>query len=130
MMEKTKLIRWIKENRKVLIATGISIGLIIAIVLGIKNADALKAVWASLRNTTAKAAMDTGKHSAHMITNQARITVARNNPVGPFDVSAHLRNLHEGCHASAEKIATALENGFSLKEGQTWVEAYTKGIAA
>ena len=38
--------------------------------------------------------------------------------------SKHIRNLPEGHNASAEKIATAEEHGFSLGEGQTWVDDY------
>ena len=38
--------------------------------------------------------------------------------------SKHIRNLPEGYKASAEKIASAEENGFNLKEGQTWVDEY------
>ncbi len=130
MEEKSKLICWIKQHRKALIGAGISIGLIIAVVLGIKNADAIKALWASLRKTTAKTVMTTAKSTAPVITEQAAATVTRNSCTVPFDVSAHLRNLHSGCHASAEKIATALDHGFVLNEGQTWVDAFTKGLAA
>ena len=45
----------------------------------------------------------------------------------PHAVSPHIRNLHEGYHASEDKILSAAENGFSLKEGQTWVRPYTTG---
>lgn len=48
----------------------------------------------------------------------------------PYDVSEHIRNLHEGWKASAEKIATAAEHGYDLKLGQTWVEAHIKGMIA
>ena len=130
MKEKSKLIRWIKKNRKALIAAGISLGLIIAIVLGIKNANAIKAFWASLQNIPMKSDITTTRPTTPVITEQTVAAVTRNSCSVPFDVSAHLRTLPEGCHASAEKIATALDNGFILQEGQTWVEAFTKGIAA
>ena len=45
----------------------------------------------------------------------------------PFDVRSHLRNLPEGMNASMEKVRTALEHGYELQPGQTWVESYTKG---
>nr|WP_039695272.1 hypothetical protein [Streptococcus gallolyticus] len=38
--------------------------------------------------------------------------------------SKHIRDLPPGQKASPEKIRTAEENGFSLKEGQTWVKEY------
>ena len=130
MKEKSKLILWIKKNRKTLIAAGISIGLIIAIVLGLKNADALKAFWASLRNATTKPAVTAARSSAPVITEQTAAAVTRSSYTVPFDVSSHLRTLPKGWHASADKVATALDNGFVLKDGQTWVEAFTKGNAA
>ena len=130
MKEKGKLIRWIRKNRKALVAAGISIALIIGIVLGIKNADELKAFWTSLRNTPATPAMTAAKPAAPVITEQSTAAVTRSICTVPFDVSAHLRTLPEGWHASADKVATALDNGFVLKEGQTWVETFTKGNAA
>lgn len=74
--------------------------------------------------------MTAPKPAAPVIAEQTAAAVTRNSCSVPFDVSAHLRTLPEGCHASAEKVATALENGFVLQEGQTWVEAFTKGKAA
>ena len=130
MKEKSKLIRWIKKNRKVLTAAGISIGLIIGIALGLKNADELKALWTSLQNTPATPVKTATKPSTPVITEQTAAAVTRNSCAVPFDVSAHLRTLPEGWHASADKVATALDNGFVLKEGQTWVETFTKGNAA
>lgn len=43
---------------------------------------------------------------------------------GSHHASKHIRNLPKGHNASAEKIATAEEHGFSLGEGQTWVDDY------
>ena len=129
MKEKSKLIRWIKRNKKALIAAGISIGLIVAVILGIKNADALKALWATLKDITAKPP-NAVRPPAPVFTNRTVSAVTRSSGTVPFDVSAHLRNLPEGWHASADKVATALDNGFVLKEGQTWVEAFIKGNAA
>lgn len=130
MKEENELVRWVKKNKKALIGAGVSLGLIVAFVLAIKNADALKALWASLRNTIAKPAMTAARSSAPVITEQTAAVVTRNSCTVPFDVSAHLRTLAEGRHASAVKVATALDNGFVLKEGQTWVVAFSKGKAA
>lgn len=41
-------------------------------------------------------------------------------------VSEHTRNLPDGWHASAKKIAEAAELGIPLKEGQTIVDAYER----
>ena len=48
----------------------------------------------------------------------------------PFDVSFHIRNLHEGWKASPEKLAKAAAYGIELLPGQTLVEGYTKGKVA
>ena len=58
------------------------------------------------------------------------VTITRRASLVPFEVDPHIRDLHPGWHASAEKIATAAAHGFDLKDGQTWVEAYIKGGAA
>ena len=44
--------------------------------------------------------------------------------VKPHHASKHIRNLPKGHKASPEKVATAKENGFDLKENQTWVEEH------
>lgn len=47
----------------------------------------------------------------------------------PFDVSGHIRNLANGHHASAEKIAEAAALGITLGENQTLVDPYMKNAA-
>ena len=47
----------------------------------------------------------------------------------PFPVSGGVRNLHDGWHASEEKILEARELGIELGEGQTLVKDYWKNIA-
>ena len=134
MKEQKKLIRWIREHKKALIIAGISIGTLIAIVLGIKNREAIKALWASLRKATEKPAIHAVKvpplEPVSPVIEDMVAVVAQHNETISFDVAKHIRNLPEGWHASADKIATALENGFELAEGQTWVNDYMKGVAA
>lgn len=43
------------------------------------------------------------------------------------DVSEHVRNLPPGWNASLEKTETAVDHGYTLGPGQTWVESYTTG---
>lgn len=134
MKEQRKMIRWIREHKKALIIAGISIGTLIAIVLGIKNREAIKALWASLRKVAEKPAVHAMKappvEAAHPAVEDVVTVVAQHRETIPFDVAKHIRNLPDGWHASADKIATALENGFELAEGQTWVSDYMKGVAA
>ena len=134
MKEQRKLIRWIREHKKALIIAGISIGTLIAIALGIKNRETIKALWASLRKVAEKPAVHAAKvpplEPVGPAVEEAVTIVVRHGETIPFDVAKHIRNLPEGWHASADKIATALENGFELAEGQTWVADYMKGVAA
>lgn len=48
----------------------------------------------------------------------------------PFEVSQHIRNLHEGWEASPTKVAEAAAMGIRLLPGQTLVNAYKKGLLA
>lgn len=134
MTERRKLIQWIREHKKALIIAGISIATLIAIVLGIKNREAIKGLWASLRKVAEKPAAHAVKvtplEPASPAVEDKVTVVARHRETIPFDVSKHIRNLPDGWHASADKIATAQENGFELAEGQTWVTDYAKGMAA
>ena len=45
-----------------------------------------------------------------------------------FEVRQHIRNLPTGQCASAGKVASALEKGYALQPGQTWVNSYMKGL--
>ena len=47
--DKKRLLAWIKAHKKQLIIAGISIPTVIMIVLGLKNKDAIKELWARLR---------------------------------------------------------------------------------
>ena len=133
MKEQRKLINWIKEHKKELIIAGISIGAIIAIALVIKNQEAIKTLWASLRKVAEKPIAHTitspSPETAKPVEKVVTLAVEHGNPI-PHTVDKHIRNLPEGWHASAEKLATALENGFELAEGQTWVADYATGVAA
>ena len=56
MKEQSQIIQWIKAHKKQLILAGIGIAAMIALVLGIKNKDTLKALWASLKGVVEPAA--------------------------------------------------------------------------
>ena len=53
MTEKQKVLQWIKDHKKQLIAAGIGIAAIIAIIIGIKNKAMLQSAWESLKATIA-----------------------------------------------------------------------------
>lgn len=133
MKEQNQMIQWIKAHKKQLILAGIGIAALIALVLGIKNKDTLKALWASLKGVVEPAAETVSDAVASTVAELPAETPAlllSNDPCVPQEVRRHIRNLHEGWHASPEKLAAAREMGIILQEGQTWVDNYMKGVCA
>lgn len=131
MEERKSLTQWVKEHEKELIIAGVSIAVISAVIIGIKNHKALEKVWESLRNLVEKTS-DTVP-VANTISFAEVTPVKDIEEIGivanriPHSVVEHLRNLPEGWRASEEKIATAAEHGYDLLPGQTWVETYRTG---
>ncbi|MDE7477201.1 MAG: hypothetical protein K2M91_04495 [Lachnospiraceae bacterium] len=134
--EKNRLVSWVKEHKKELIITGIGIGTLITIILGIKNRDSLVKTWDTL-----KAAVDTEYRSGQKIVcNHCDIVPVHDTDILPkgeatekakiirdsFEVDSHIRNLHPGWNASAKKLAEAETLGIVLLPGQTLVDKYTK----
>lgn len=133
MKEQNQIIQWIKAHKKQLILAGIGIAAVIALVLGIKNKDMLKALWASLKGAvepTAERISDAVTTTITEIPTETPALLLSNDPCVPQEVRRHIRNLHEGWHASPEKLAAAREMGIILQEGQTWVDNYMKGVCA
>lgn len=133
MKEQNQMIQWIKAHKKQLILAGIGIAALIALVLGIKNKDTLKAFWASLKGVVEPAAetvSDAVATTVAEIPTETPALLLSNDPRVAQEVRRHIRNLHEGWHASPEKLAAAREMGIFLQEGQTWVDNYMKGVCA
>lgn len=133
MKEQNQIIQWIKAHKKQLILAGIGIAAVIALVLGIKNKDTLKALWASLKGAvepTAEKISDAVTTTVTEIPTETPALLLSNDPRVAQEVRRHIRNLHEGWHASPEKLAAAREMGILLQEGQTWVDNYMKGVCA
>lgn len=134
MNEKKGIITWIKAHKKQLILAGIGITALIALVLGIKNKETLKALWASLKAMLAPTPQKVTETVNVVLLEKPVSTTVRmisDDPAIPTEVRRHIRNLHEGWKASPEKLAAALEKNIILQEGQTWVENYKKeGCAA
>ncbi|MFT4145256.1 MAG: hypothetical protein QM644_12440 [Mobilitalea sp.] len=141
--EKKGFMKWVKAHKKALFIAGISIASIMGIIVAIKNKDSIVALRESLRKSIDKTPVKSVANSHDAVENiiHESVSVAETVaeapiiqfPVGrniqsTFDVSDHIRNLPNECHASAKKIATATEHGFKLKPGQTWVDGYTKSM--
>lgn len=123
----------------------ISTAALIGIILGIKNRDTIEALWKSLSRAIEKSPTKTLEVSQTTIEKIAQSSVTVTDVIhpteipvisvtrtfqNPFEVSDHIRNLHEGWRASAEKIVEAEAMGIILQPGQTLVDAYMKGGVA
>lgn len=130
--EQKTLIQWIREHKKEIAIAGISITALVGLVLGIKNKGAMEVFCNALKNNDSKIPIKT---EAPRITEQVSSIESVVIPMHreykePFEVSSHIRNLHEGWKASPEKLERAAAYGIDLLPGQTLVESYTKGEVA
>lgn len=131
MAEKEVLIDWIKKHKKKLIFAGVSVPVILAFVIGIKNRDELINIWKSIIkhvDGTSKKIIDTTisadwDNISVPETMNFKMSKRESNLI---DVRLHIRNLPEGWKPSEEKIMSAIEMGYELKPSQTWVEPHTK----
>ena len=131
--KKSEFYAWLKSDKKQLIVAGISVGVIICVVMGIKNKDAIIKLWASLD----KALEKTPKNTPMRIPTQQIEDTASDLicprvytlPQEAFDVSQHIRMLPRNQHHSAKKAAEAMSLGIDLLPNQTIVDTYTKYAA-
>ena len=143
--QKKGFLAWVKKHRKELIIAGISATALIGVIICIKNRDSIDALWKSLIGVIEKSPTEAPKISQATIEKIAQSSVTVTdviNPIelrvintainyqNPFEVSDHIRNLHEGWRASAKKIREAEAMGIILQPGQTLVDAYMKGGVA
>lgn len=143
--QKKGFLAWVKAHKKELIIAGISAATLIGIILCIKNRDSIEALWKSLSRAIEKSPAKVPEVSQTTIEKIAHSSVTVTDVINPteipvinttrpfqkpFDVSDHIRNLHEGRRASARKITEAEAMGIILQPGQTLVDTYTKGGVA
>ena len=124
-----KFFNWIKSHKKEILLSGTLTLIAIGGVILAYNSD--ECTWEFPE-------IPTGKNSEQKILNSTKpilLPVATSHaisddPTKVIDIEPYLRNLPNGYHPSAEKIATALENGFNLNENQTWVDKHTRTYSA
>lgn len=134
MFEKVK--DWFRRHRKavVITATVLAITGTVAILLinGKKVKMPVKELAEKLVPEVPKAAnpvenvVNVVKQAAPEVANAAEtVTVEVDGVMKTFPRSEFIRQLHEGWHASAAKMAQAAEMGIDLKPGETIVNACT-----
>ena len=125
---------WVIAHKKQLILAGISISVVLGIILGIKNKDALEELWTAMKlkiRNVPKTEL-TVEPISQTSTPQLQIVTAPHTytrPQEPVNVGLHNRTLSGGRTHSAEKTAEALALGIDLLPNQTLVDPYTKYAA-
>lgn len=102
-------IEWIANNPEVVFSIGA--GVVTFLVKNISNQE--------VDDYTSDSGYTSSYQSEYNLVGEQNV-----EKTGSHHASKHIRNLPEGHNASAEKIATAEEHGFSLGKGQTWVHDY------
>ena len=116
-----------KEHKK-----EIAIGAVIVIsaVLVVKNKGAFQsAIKSFCMEEALTSSLETQNNVGSLISESVSTGVSGNLPKGDIFVDGHVRNLHEGWKPSINKVESAANYGYSLKENQTWVIPYTKVAA-
>ena len=125
MSEKKSFSEKVKEHKTEIIIAGVAVVSIAGIVLLTKNWDVIKEkIVTSLLKQGAKIRVDGVPAVQTIVENVVEIEVVK-----IVDVSKHIRTLPTGHTASRAKMFTAIENGFQLEMGQTWVDMYSKMCA-
>lgn len=126
---------WVKKHKKGILIAGGTIVVIGAGYAAYKNWDSITSIFKTITPepiviNIPPASVKVALPVANVIPESQTGAVSKIiNNGEPFGVCGHPRNLPKGRNASAEKIALALEHGFTLCEHQTWVRNYLKNCA-
>ena len=133
--EKKPFTTWVKEHKKELIIAGVGIAVLTISVVVLKKkatpriSDVIEDMTESILNKASSTeAESVTKATSAVVIDEIKETITHRKL--SHEVASHLRNLPKGRFASPLKMATAAEHGFKLSPGQTWIEAYTTGLAA
>ena len=132
--KKNSFKAWVIAHKKQLILAGISISVVLGIILGIKNKDALEELWTAMKSKIRNVPKTEliVEPISQTSTPQLQIVTAPHTytrPQEPVNVGLHIRTLSGGRTHSAEKTAEALALGIDLLPNQTLVDPYTKYAA-
>ena len=126
---KNEFFMWVKAHKRQLILAGVSISVILGIIIGIKNKDALMALWVSLKKDLKKVeqpvAVGCCTEPVAMPENEIPALPRKYTlPQEPFEVCRHIRNLAPGQVHSARKEEEAKALNIVLLPNQTLVDSY------
>ena len=133
MEDRNKAIAWVKGHKKQLIGVGLSVFAIIAAILVADNWEVIIKYFEELIKNDDRVTADVCNSMIAVVDAPKSIENISEKVCStkiPHDVTEHIRNLPLGQKASAEKIATAADHGFTLLANQTWVETYSTGVKA
>ena len=125
---RKRLFKWIREHKKEIAIAGISITALVGFVLGIKNKETMKVFWNTLKNNDPKIPIKTeNPRITEQVSSIESVVIPMHREYKePFDVSYHIRKLHEGWKASPEKLAKAADYGIELCRGKLWLRVTQK----
>ena len=127
MNEKNSVYSWVKEHKKhIMVGLGITAVVITGVLIG-ENWDALHEVTVEIHKAQSNNNLSLKKMK---VTEVVPVQYQVIDEVRTSTVNSFVRNLPDGQHASHQKIATAAEHGFELIDNQTWVESFSRTIAA
>lgn len=127
-MKDTKIKCWLKEHKTELIVSGVSIITIAALFVGIENRAMLEDKIPQMKKILCNPSVEgNSKKFLENATNDIGGISKEGISRAAHEVKSHLRKLPEGCKASKEKMALAIEYGYTLLPNQTWVESYHTG---
>jgi len=119
-----------QKYKKEIIFAGVTVAAVVGGVLIAKNWDSIMGLAKNWNAPKKPVVLEKVVSSTSMKSEIIALPINIAQPIGEaIDVCKHTRNLPTGFKASAEKIETAVRNGFVLKEQQTWVDAYQKVCA-
>lgn len=127
------VIAWFRAHKEQLIIAVIGVTVIVVgSTVVIKNREAAKSELEAFKNSLSETTKKTPEliakvQSTSPVAEKIPSVRTYTSPIKPFDVNEHIRNLPDGQHHSAEKVAEAAALGIDLLPGQTLVNRYTKG---
>ena len=126
-MKENKFTAWVKAHKTELLIAGGIIATAVGAVILVQKWDKVKPLlWSETKSLVANA-----PQPLNIVNEVPDAAVANNIPAPKLtEVHTHLRNLPQGYHPSARKIAEASENGIPLGDNQTVVSSYFRSNAA